>query len=96
MSQGEAMTPGRAALSSGGPFREIATPVPGIRISEHLPKVSQHIGQLAIVRSVTAKLGDRGLATDFVHTGYPPRGPITYPTFGSLVARSSTPPGPPS
>src|SRR5271156_540732 len=35
---------------NGGPFREIATSAPGIRISEHLPKVAQQMSRLAIVR----------------------------------------------
>ena len=76
--------PGHA---NGGPFREIPTSVPGIRISEHLPKLAKLVDRVAIVRSMTSKLGDHGLATDFVHTGYQPRGPVTYPTFGSLVAK---------
>ena len=59
--------PGHA---NGGPFRAIPTGVPGIKISEHLPKLAKHVDRLAIVRSVTSKLGDHGLATDFVHTGY--------------------------
>jgi hypothetical protein len=76
--------PGHA---NGGPFREIPTSVPGIRISEHLPKLAKLADRVAIVRSMTSRLGDHGLATDFVHTGYQPRGPVTYPTFGSLVAK---------
>ena len=27
---------------NGGPFKEIATAVPGIKISEHLPKIAKH------------------------------------------------------
>src|SRR5262249_1778264 len=34
-----------------------------------------------------SKEGDHGLATFFNHTGYPSRGPIRYPTFGSLVSK---------
>jgi hypothetical protein len=71
----------------GGPFREIQTRVPSIRISEHLPKLAKLVDRMAIVRSMTAKLGDHGLATDYVHTGYLPRGPVTYPTLGSLVSK---------
>jgi Protein of unknown function (DUF1501) len=72
---------------NGGPFRAIQTGVPGIHISEHLPKLAKLVDRLAIVRSMTSRLGDHGLATDFVHTGYLSRGPVTYPTFGSLVAK---------
>jgi hypothetical protein len=76
--------PGHA---NGGPFRAIPTSVPAIRMSEHLPKLSTLAEHLAIVRSMTSRLGDHGLATDFVHTGYAARGPVTYPTFGSVVAK---------
>ncbi len=34
------LKPGHA---NGGPFREIATAVPGIKISEHLPRLARHM-----------------------------------------------------
>ena len=36
--------------TNGGPFKEIDTAVPGIKISEHLPKVATHMERLAIIR----------------------------------------------
>jgi hypothetical protein len=72
---------------NGGPFKEIETAVPGIRIGEHLPKVAERMKHVALVRSMTSKEGDHGLATFFAHTGYPSRGPIRYPSLGSVVAR---------
>ena len=33
------LKPGHA---NGGPFKEIDTAVPGIKISEHLPKLAEH------------------------------------------------------
>src|SRR4051812_3412452 len=35
---------------NGGPFRPIQTNVPGIEISEHLPRLARHADQLALVR----------------------------------------------
>jgi hypothetical protein len=78
------LKPGHA---NGGPFHEIATAVPGIQISEHLPKIAGHSDRLALVRSMTSKEGDHGLAKYYVHAGYSQRGPIQYPTLGSLVAK---------
>ena len=43
---------------NGGEFKEISTNVPGIRFSEHLPKLAQHADQLAIIRSLSTKEGD--------------------------------------
>jgi hypothetical protein len=72
---------------NGGPYKEIASAVPGIKISEHLPKVAERMKHIALVRSMTSKEGDHGLATFFNHTGYSSRGPIRYPTLGSMVAK---------
>ena len=63
--------PGHA---NGGPFKEIATRVPGLRIAEHLPKLADQAEHLAIIRSMTSKEGDHARATQFVHTGYLPLG----------------------
>jgi Protein of unknown function (DUF1501) len=76
--------PGHA---NGGPFKDIATSVPGLRLAEHLPKLAQHAEHLAVIRSLTSKEGDHARATQFVHTGYLPQGPIRYPTLGSLVSK---------
>jgi hypothetical protein len=78
------LKPGHA---NGGPYKEIDTNVPGIKISEHLPKIAKFMDQMAIVRSMTSKEADHGQATYYVHTGYQARGPIRYPTLGSLVAK---------
>ncbi|MCS6851011.1 MAG: DUF1501 domain-containing protein, partial [Gemmataceae bacterium] len=77
------LKPGHA---NGGPFQEIQTSVPGIRICEHLPKIAAQAEHMAIVRSMTTKEGDHGRATYLLRTGYLPQGPVQYPTLGSLVA----------
>src|SRR6516162_2072397 len=78
------LKPGHA---NGGPFKEIQTSAPGVNISEHLPGVAKHADRMAIIRSMSTKEGDHSLATYHLHTGYAPRGPIRYPSFGSLVAK---------
>jgi Protein of unknown function (DUF1501) len=72
---------------NGGPFKEIATAVPGIKIGEHLPKVAQQMKHLAVIRGMSTKEGDHGRATYLMRNGYLPQGAIEYPTFGSLVAK---------
>jgi hypothetical protein len=72
---------------NGGQFREIATSVPGIRISEHLPKLARNMQDMVIVRSMTSREGDHGRATFYLRTGYLPQGPVQYPTLGSLVSK---------
>jgi hypothetical protein len=72
---------------NGGPYREIATPVPGIRISEHLPRVAQQMRHLAVIRSMSSREADHGRATYQMRTGHLPGGPVHYPTLGSLVSK---------
>lgn len=72
---------------NGGPFAEIQTSTPGVRISEHLPNVARWTHRLAIVRSMTNKEADHGRATYFVRTGRPPQGPLQYPALGSVIAK---------
>ena len=77
----------KPGTANGGPFQEIATSVPGIKISEHLPRIAKRADEMAIVRSMSTKEADHGRATYQMHTGRPPGGPIQYPSLGSLVAR---------
>src|SRR5947208_1562453 len=42
---------------NGGPSKETATAVPGLRISEHLPKLAAAIKDIGIIRSMTTKEG---------------------------------------
>lgn len=71
---------------NGGPFRAIETAAPGVRVSEHLPKLARSMNDMVLVRSMTSKEGDHGRATQFVKTGYTPQGSIQFPAFGSLLA----------
>ncbi len=71
---------------NGGPFKEIPTSVPGIKIGEHLPKLAKHMDRMALIRAMSTREGDHGRATEFLHTGYLERGVIRYPSVGSLIA----------
>ena len=61
--------------------------MPGIKISEHLPKLAALADHLAIIRSMSTKEGDHGRATYLLRTGYLPQPPVHYPTLGSLVSK---------
>jgi len=78
------MKPGHA---NGGPFKEIQTSAPGLKICEHLPTVARFGDKMVIVRSMATKEGDHGRATFMMRTGYLPTGPIQYPTLGSLLSK---------
>jgi hypothetical protein len=72
---------------NGGPFRPIATNVPGVQISELLPRLAQRMDKLAILRGMSTREGDHGRATYLMRTGSLPMGSVAYPSLGALVAK---------
>ena len=78
------LKPGHA---NGGPTKEIATSVPGVKITEYLPRVASRMKEMAIIRSMTTKEGDHTRATYYLRTGYLPQGPINYPPVGATVSK---------
>ena len=75
-----------------GPFRPIATNVPGIRFCELLPRMARIADKLAIVRSLHTNDNNHDVSGYWVLTGYPygPGSarqikPTDWPYFGSLV-----------
>lgn len=73
--------------ANGGEFKPIDTSVPGIQISEHLPKLAQQMEHMVPIRSMQSKEGDHERATFYLRTGYRPQGPVHYPSLGSLISR---------
>ncbi|MFO0846672.1 MAG: DUF1501 domain-containing protein [Gemmataceae bacterium] len=73
--------------ANGGPYQEIATSAPGLKVGEHLPTVAKFGDKMAVIRSMTTREADHGRATFVMRTGYNPTGPIQYPTLGSLVSK---------
>jgi hypothetical protein len=69
-----------------GPFQPIETKVPGIQISELLPRTAEITNHLAIVRSLTSPLGEHGLANHYLLTGYKPSPVLTYPSYGAVLS----------
>ncbi|HUG68095.1 MAG TPA: DUF1501 domain-containing protein [Pirellulaceae bacterium] len=73
---------------NGGPFKQIETAVPGIKISEHLPGLAKQMQDMAIIRGMTTTEGDHGRGTQLMLTGYRPgNAAVRYPSLGSLVSK---------
>jgi hypothetical protein len=79
------MKPGH---SNGGSLKEAATSVPGIRFSEHLPKLAKQADSLAIMRGLSTKEGDHERGTVLMRTGHIPGGPVRYPSIGCSLSKS--------
>ncbi len=76
--------PGR---HTGGPFAKIRTKVPGIEISELLPKMSQRIDQhTAIIRSLNTRIADHGTAYNLMLTGRVTEPGVDFPDMGAILA----------
>ena len=71
---------------NGGEFKEIQTKVPGLRFSEHLPKLAAMSDHLAILRGMSTKEGDHGRGTYLMRTGHKPMGPERFPSLGASLA----------
>lgn len=76
-----------------GPFRPIASAVPGIDFCEHFPKLAQQAKQVAILRSMTSPLGEHGIANHYLLTGYKPSSALEYPSYGSVISSVQKPGG---
>ena len=55
-----------------GEFRPISTSLPGVQISEHLPRLARALGHVALVRSVTHGNASHLPASHWMMTGYQP------------------------
>jgi hypothetical protein len=75
-----------------GPYRPIATSVPGIQITERFPRQARVMKHLSLVRSVNHQNGIHAPSAHWMQTGY--FGPTLArdapqkPSFGSVIARS--------
>jgi len=86
MSQLESWDP-KPNSQFGGPFRAIATSVPGIHISELMPRTARQMHHLAIVRSLCTKDNSHSAGVARIQRGDPKDRGVTYPYFGSAVAK---------
>jgi hypothetical protein len=71
-----------------GPYQPIGTSVPGIQVSEHLPRVARVMQHAAILRGMSTGEGAHDRASFNMHTGYREgQGGVAYPGLGSLVSK---------
>lgn len=70
-----------------GSFNPISTNVPGIQISEHLPKLASCTDKFAILRGVSHTLAAHRLGREYVNTGSKPIPALEYPSYGSVLSK---------
>lgn len=70
-----------------GAFNPIKTNVPGIEISEHLPRLSKVADKFCILRGVSHTLAAHRLGREYVNTGTKPIPALEYPSYGAVVSK---------
>src|SRR5207253_11032956 len=81
-----------------GEFKPAATNVPGVAITEHLPRLAKLANRYAILRSVNHRDNDHAIGAYLALTGYshpknailgiePPASPLDMPSLGSVVSK---------
>ena len=70
-----------------GEFKEISTNVPGIRISEYLPKLAKCTDKFSILRGVSHSLAAHRLGSEYLMTGNRPLPSLKYPTYGAVISK---------
>jgi hypothetical protein len=75
---------------TGGPFRAIATDVPGLHVSELMPKMAQRMKNVCVVRGLNTKNGDHGSGAKLMMRGRRDEANLRYPDLGAVVAREMT------
>jgi hypothetical protein len=75
-------------LKPGGDYKPIPTAVPGIQVSEYLPKIAQQMKDLTLLRSMKTSDGNHRTATYLMHTGFRQGsgGGMVHPSLGAIVA----------
>ncbi len=78
-------------------FKPIPTNVPGIQVSELLPRLAKHMDKLSIIRSMHTEEFNHAEGTYYVMTGHRPNPAMHFPSFGSVItkeigARNNVPP----
>src|SRR5579864_728951 len=86
MSQFESWDP-KPNTRFGGPFRTIQTTVPGVQFCELLPRSATVMQHLAVVRSLSTQDNSHSAGVPRIQRGDPKNRGVTYPFFGSAVAK---------
>jgi hypothetical protein len=70
-----------------GEFGTVPTSIPGVHVTEHLPRMARSIDKYSILRSVTSPDNGHETATHYLLTGYKFTPAVEYPSYGSVVTR---------
>jgi len=73
--------------STGGMFRDISTNLPGARVCELMPAISQRMDKLTVIRSMRTSQIDHPGGIYLMHTGYARAANVRFPEMGAIIAK---------
>ena len=85
-SQLETWDPKPGAVT-GGPFTDIGTDIPGVRISELMPQMAKRMKHSCLIRSLNTRDGGHGGGAQMMMRGRKDEPNLKYPDLGAVVAR---------
>jgi hypothetical protein len=77
----------KPGAATGGPFRAIATAVPGVHISELMPEMAKRMKHTCLIRSLNTRNGDHGGGAKMMMRGRADEANLKYPDLGAVLAR---------
>ncbi len=73
--------------SKGGPFSTIPTSIPGLHISELMPKMAKRMHQTCLIRSLNTKDSGHDSASALMMRGRKDEPAMKYPDIGAILAK---------
>jgi uncharacterized protein (DUF1501 family) len=70
-----------------GEFGVIDTNLPGVKITEHLPRLAQQLDKYSIIRGCDPKNGSHGVADHLMMSGHKFNPSLPFPCYGSVIAK---------
>jgi hypothetical protein len=80
-----------AASKYACPFKSISTSIPGLHISEHLPRTAKLMNKVTLIRSMTHKQSAHGAAQTLMLSGHDALPTLLVPAMGSIVSKELGP-----
>ena len=76
-----------ASADIRGEFSTISTALPGVQFTDLMPRCAERLSQFALLRNLNPKNGSHSVADAIMMSGKTMNPTITYPCFGSVIAR---------
>lgn len=80
----------KPGTDTGGPFKTIATSVPGTHICELLPNTAKHMHRMSLIRGINTAEDEHGRGATIMLTGRRTEPGLEYPHLGAVTAKLLT------